>query len=123
MKLHLTQAAGQQLITGYTDTWVAVNYQRFEHSLIVMPEVLVTDWNAANFDALSAAHFEAIAAHNPEVVLLGTGQKHHFIHPKLIATLTNANIAVECMTTDAACRTYNILMSEGRKVAAALILA
>ena len=123
MKLHLTQAAGQQLITGYANGWISVNYQRFEHSIIVMPDTVLTDWPVKDFDVLSAQHFETIAAHQPEVVLLGTSASHRFIHPKLIIALTNANIAVECMTTDAACRTYNILMSEGRKVAAALILA
>lgn len=123
MKLHLTQAAGQQLITGYSESWISVNHQRFEHSIIVMPETVINDWHVADFDALSNSHFEAIAQHQPEVVLLGTGATHRFIHPKLIAALTDANIAVECMTTDAACRTYNILMSEGRKVAAALIIS
>jgi uncharacterized protein len=53
---------------------------------------------------------------------LGTGATHRFIRPHLIQALTAAHIPVECMTTDAACRTYNILMAEGRKVAAALIL-
>lgn len=122
MKLHLTQADGQQLITGYSNEWISINHQRFEHSLIVMPETVILDWLVSDFDALSAEHFSIIATHNPEVVLLGTGQKHRFIQPRLITALTKANISVECMTTDAACRTYNILMSEGRKVAAALIL-
>jgi uncharacterized protein len=56
------------------------------------------------------------------VVLLGTGEKHQFLHPKTVQNLTAQNIPLECMTTVAACRTYNILMSEGRKVAAALLI-
>ena len=122
MKLHLTQAAGNQLITGYTSEWIAVNYQRFEHSLIVLPEEVRNDWRVKDFDALTAEDFSLLLSLKPEVVLLGTGSKHRFIRPRLIAALTEQNIAVECMTTDAACRTYNILMSEGRKVAAAIIL-
>jgi len=122
MKLHLTQAAGNQLITGYTPEWISINHQRFEHSVIVLPNEVRTDWAVSNFDDLKTEDFALLLTLKPEVVLLGTGQKHRFIHPRLIAALTENNIAVECMTTDAACRTYNILMAEGRTVAAALIL-
>lgn len=122
MKLHLTQADGNQLITAREAGSVSINHQRYQKSVLVMPTVTYTDWEVSNFDALIAQHFEQISALNPEVVLLGTGDKHRFIHPKLIQTLTEKHIPVECMTTDAACRTYNILMSEGRLVAAALIL-
>lgn len=122
MKLHLTQSEGNQLITAYETGQVSINHQRYAHSVIVLPTEVIKDWRVANFDALSAQDFDLIAAKNPEVVLLGTGAKHRFIHPKLTVALTEKGIPVECMTTDAACRTYNILMSEGRSVAAALIL-
>ena len=122
MKLHLTQADGQNLITGYSEQWISVNNQRIGHSLIVAEDQLISDWEITKFEELAAADFEKIAKLKPEVVLLGTGSQHRFIHPRLIQALTEANIAVECMTTNAACRTYNILMSEGRKVVAALIL-
>ena len=122
MKLHLTQAAGNQLITGYSLTSISVNHRRFEQSIIVLPNEVITDWKVGEFDALTTENFEGLLTIKPEVVLLGTGIQHRFIHPKLIASLTQAQIPVECMTTDAACRTYNILMAEGRQVAAALIL-
>jgi len=122
MKLHLTQAAGNQLITGYSQSWISVNHYRFEQSIIVLPNEVITDWKVSAFDALKKEDFEGLLTIKPEVVLLGTGTQHRFIHPKLIASLTQAHIPVECMTTDAACRTYNILMAEGRQVAAALIL-
>lgn len=126
MKLHLTTAAGNNLITAYEildeQGWVAINGIRYSHSLIVLPDSLVEDWSAGGMDALSAQHFEKIAALKPEVVLLGTGSKHRFIHPKLTRALSDLGIGVECMDTAAACRTYNILMSEGRQVAAALIV-
>ena len=122
MKLHLTNPEGNNLITGHGQGWVQVDQSRFEHSLIVLPAHLVTDWSVANFDALTADHFAAIAALKPEIVLLGTGATHRFAHPRFWAALAEAGLGLECMDTGAACRTYNILMAEGRNVAAALIV-
>jgi uncharacterized protein len=122
MKLHLTQGAGNYLITGYGAGWVEINEKRYQHSLIVLPALLVTDWQASTFDNLAETHFERLAQLAPEVVLLGTGASHRFIHPRLSRALLDAGIGLECMHTAAACRTYNILMSEGRHVAAALII-
>lgn len=122
MKLHLTRAPGSQLITGCGDGWVEVNEQRHAHSLIVLPGLLVTDWNATAFDQLQPAHFERLAELKPELVLLGTGAAHRFVHPSLSRPLLEAGIGLECMTTPAACRTYNFLLAEGRHVAAALLL-
>jgi uncharacterized protein len=68
-----------------------------------------------------ASHFDAVLAAEPEVVLLGTGARQRFAHPRLTAALIARRIGVESMDTGAACRTYNILMTEGRKVLAALL--
>lgn len=122
MKLHLTQSAGSYLITGHGPGWVEVNETRHTQSLIVLPALLATDWQVPDFEALAEAHFEYLAGLAPEVVLLGTGLRHRFVHPRLSRALTEAGIGLECMDTAAACRTFNILMSEGRHVAAALIL-
>jgi uncharacterized protein len=122
MKLHLTQAEGQNLITGYGEGWVEINRKRYEHSLIVLPESIIEDWQVHDFEDLTIEHFQKLVALKPEVVLLGTGIKHKFIHPRLTAPLTALGISVECMDTAAACRTYNILMGEGRQVAAKLIV-
>lgn len=122
MKLHLTQAAGNQLITGYGEGWVEVSAVRYEHSLIVLPNQVITDWEVKDFDNLTAEHFERLAELKPEVVLLGTGKTHRFIHPRQTAPLTAIGVSVECMDTAAACRTYNILMAEGRHVAVGLII-
>jgi len=122
MKLHLTQAENNNLITGYGSGFVEINKQRFNQALIVMPDKLILDWSAQDFTRLNELDFIQIATLNPEVVLLGTGSNHRFAHPKLTATLSEKGISVECMTTHAACRTFNILMSEGRNVAAALLL-
>ena len=122
MKLHLTTAENNNLITAYGADYIEINKQRYTQNLIVMPEALIHDWQVINFAELSNEHFRQIADLKPEVVLLGTGSTHLFLHPKHYQNLTDSGIALECMTTAAACRTYNILMSEGRAVAAALIL-
>ena len=81
----------------------------------------VLAWAPASFDALAAADFESLLEQRPELVVLGTGDRQRFPHPRLTAALTAVRIGVEAMDTRAACRTYNILMSEGRKVVAALL--
>jgi uncharacterized protein len=122
MKLHLTTAENNNLITAYSESYIEINKQRYAQNLIVMPEAVIFDWNAENVNALSNDHFQEIIKLKPEVVLLGTGRTHLFLHPKNYQILTENGIVLECMTTAAACRTYNILMSEGRLVAAALML-
>jgi uncharacterized protein len=122
MKLHLTTAENNNLITGYSAGFVEINKQRYSVNLIVMADKLILDWPATDFASITEVHFAQIVALKPEVVLLGTGEKHQFLHPKIIQKLTENNIPLECMTTAAACRTYNILMSEGRNVAAALLI-
>lgn len=126
MKLHLTTAENNNLITAYSKSYIEINKQRYPHSLIVTPEKLMTDWHVVDFLNLTEDHIATIAnfdqGTSAEVILLGTGEKHQFLHPKIYQSLTEKGIPLECMTTAAACRTYNILMSEGRNVTAALIL-
>ena len=122
MKLHLTPSAGSNLITGHGPGWIEVNETRHTRSLIVLPALIATDWQVSEFDALGSEHFEYLAGLAPELVLLGTGPRHRFAHPRLSRALSEAGIGLECMDTAAACRTYNILMSEGRHVAAAIII-
>jgi uncharacterized protein len=127
MKLHLTHGEGQNLITAYTDEAITINHRAYLCNLIVLPDTLITDWASPSnitltLDNLTEIDFERIFTLKPEVVLLGTGKTHRFLHPKTSALLTAHGIYLECMSTAAACRTYNILMSEGRKVAAALLL-
>ena len=122
MKLHLTSASDNNLITGYGEGWVEINQVRFSSYLVVMPDTIIHDWKIADFDQLTAEHFAKLAELKPEVVLLGTGKTQRFIHPSLSRALTEASIGVECMDTAAACRTYNFLMAESRHVAALLII-
>ena len=122
MKLHLNQSVNTHYFTGYGEGYVEVNRQRHERSLVVMPDRLWTDWSGTTFEALAAADLEALAALGQEVILLGTGNLLRFPRPELMRPLIQARIGLEVMDVTAACRTYNILMSEGRKVAAALLL-
>lgn len=122
MKLHLTQASGNQLITGCGENWVEVNDVRYERSLIVLPNLLIDDWEVQHFSDLQASDLDRLVQLHPEVILLGTGAAHRFIDPCACQNLAKHGIGVECMSTIAACRTYNILMAEGRRVGAALIL-
>lgn len=122
MKLHSTPTQHYQTVTAYDDQGVEINAVRFSHSLIVLPETRPVAWPPASFDALAAEDFAQISATDPDVVILGTGKRQRFVHPKLTAILTERRIGVECMDNQAACRTYNILMGEGRKVALALII-
>lgn len=122
MKLHLAQNAGQNAFTGYGEGFVLVNQQRFERSLIVLPERIIADWEPRSLDALTEAHFSQLAALDVEIILLGTGKALRFPAPRLTAPLARARIGLEAMDSFAAARTYNILMGEGRRVAAALLL-
>lgn len=121
MKLHTTPTQHYQTVTAFDDTGVEINAVRFEHSLIVQPEAAPMAWSPRAFDALTVEDFAQIEATAPDVVILGTGLRQRFVHPRLISALTARRIGVECMDSRAACRTYNILMGEGRRVVLALI--
>ena len=122
MKLHQSDTQKYQTVTGYDQTGVEINAKRYNYSLVVLPEMAPRAWDAPTFESLTVEHFDVIGADDPDVVILGTGARQRFIHPRLTAALTLRRIGVECMDSQAACRTYNILMGEGRKVALALII-
>ena len=122
MKFHLNTAEGN-VFTGHGIDFVRLGVVEYRDNLLVTPERIVTGWAAAGFDALTEADFAAVAALEPEVALLGTGERLRFPHPRLTRALTDAGIGLEVMDTPAACRTFNILAAEGRKVAAGVLLA
>lgn len=122
MKLHASSPTRANAFTGYGEGYVLLNGTRREASVIVLPERIV-EWQVASFAALAEADFERIAELKPEVVLLGTGARLRFPHPRLTAPLARAGIGLEVMDLQAACRTYNILAAEERIVAAALVFA
>lgn len=122
MKLHLSRPASINLFTGYGPGFVLVNGERIARSVIVMPDQLIDDWSATTFDALQPGQMVRLAELAPEIVLLGTGDRIRFPRPDIMRPLIDAGFGFEVMDAQAACRTYNILVSEDRKVAAALLL-
>jgi uncharacterized protein len=122
MKLHSATSQQYQTVTAYDERGVEINAVRFEHSLWMMPESAPVRWPVPSFEALGAEHFDMIDAGQPDVVILGTGARQRFVHPRLTTALARRHVGVECMDSHAACRTYNILMGEGRKVTLALII-
>jgi uncharacterized protein len=109
-------------ITGYGAGWVAVNGEKFTSSLIISAMGARLDWNCSQFEDLQATHFDQLIELSPELVLFGSGQHLRFAKPQWLTALYARRIGVETMDTQAACRTYNFLAGEGRKVVAALLL-
>ena len=122
MKLHLEAPTSQNMFSGYGPGYVSVNGTRHERSIVVMQDRLIADWAPASVDALGAEHLAPLAALELEVILLGTGEKLRFPKPEVMRPIIDARIGFEVMDVQAAARTYNILLAEGRRVAAALLL-
>lgn len=123
MKLQLARPEGWNVFTAYGEGYVSVNAVRHRGNLVVLPYQLITDWQPVDFESLALADFEYLAALDAEIILLGTGATLRFPRPELLQPLMLARKGLEVMDNHAACRTYNVLAGEGRKVAAALILS
>jgi uncharacterized protein len=122
VKFHL-QTPASNVITGCGDGWVRVGAHEYRENVVLLPDDVITGWAPQGFEALSEQDFAGLLASRPEIVLLGSGRTQRFLHPRVLAPLTTAHIGVEVMDTRAACRTFNILVAEGRHVAAALSVA
>jgi uncharacterized protein len=122
MKFQPDTAAGVNTISRQEPGRVWVGAAAFGDSVIVPWEGPVLPWALPQFDALTPEHFERIAELAPEVVIFGSGRRLRFAHPSLLRPLIERRIGVETMDTPAACRTYNVLVSERRSVVAALLL-
>ena len=121
MKLQADRIEGQNAIARHGPDGVIVNGVEHRTSVIIPSSGEVADWPVAEFAALSEAHFEALAALAPELVIFGSGSRIRFPHPSLLKPLIARRIGVETMDNAAACRTYNVLLAEGRAVVAALL--
>jgi uncharacterized protein len=121
MKLQADRIEGQNAIARHGPGGVIVNGAEYRESVIVPWSGDVRPWQAGSFDALSAAHFEMLAALKPELVIFGSGPRIRFPKPQLMKMLIGQRIGVETMDTAAACRTYNVLLAEDRSVVAALL--
>jgi len=121
MKFHL-QTPTTNVVTGMGRGWVRVGQTEYRGNLVLLPDAVIEGFAPNGFAALTDADFASLLEHSPEMVLLGTGERQQFPHPRLLQSLTAARIGVEVMDTRAACRTFNILVAEDRRVAAALIV-
>jgi uncharacterized protein len=122
MKFSLDQIDGRLVIGGYGPGEVLVGRQRYTASLLVTPDGVRPDWGPAGLADLTPGHLGEVLAHRPELLILGTGERQQFPEPRLFVELMDAGVGYEVMDTAAACRTYNILLGEGRRVVAALLL-
>lgn len=122
MKFQPDRIDGVNVIAGYTETSITVNGQPWQQSLLLPARGPVQSWSCERFEDLTAAHFEAVAALEPELVIFGSGARLRFVRPELLRSLIERGVGIETMDTAAACRTYNILVAEGRDVVAALLL-
>jgi len=122
MKLHSSVTAGLLAITAYDAGHIAVNGRALTRSFLLTPQRLIENWPPASFDSMTEADLKAVADLDCPIVLLGTGPRQRFPAPVLLRPLIERRIGVEVMDSHAACRTYNVLMAEGREVAAALII-
>lgn len=122
MKFQPDQLPGVNVISRQQAGSVWVNAQPFGHSVLVPWQGEPRAWAPSAFDALAAAHFDALLPLEPELVIFGSGARLRFVSPMLYRSLIERRIGIETMDTAAACRTYNVLASEGRSVVAALII-
>ena len=115
-----------QSILGYGPGWVGLGHQgvaeKIEYSVVIGSRGEKLDWHCARFEDLTEVHFSQLAASEPELIIFGSGTRLRFPPPAFLRELMARRIGVETMDTLAACRTYNILAGEGRRVTAALLI-
>ena len=109
-------------VTGYDEGTILINGSPRTSSFIISLETLIEDWPPTHIDDLRVHHIQPLLQLEPELVLIGTGSRLKFPAIEHYAALIQQNIGVEIMDSAAACRTYNILLGEGRKVVAGIIL-
>jgi uncharacterized protein len=121
LKLNAERIEGTNAITRHSLEGVVINGQTFTQHVVVPWQGEVSSWAAGGFEGLCEDDFSQLLALKPELVVFGTGSRLRFAAPRLQRALINARIGVETMDTAAACRTYNVLLGEGRCVVAALL--
>ncbi len=125
VSLQLIHNPNQSIYTiqSFSPGKIEINHTIYTHSLIALPNQIITDWPPQTMDMLAAKHVDRMTQLSPEIILIGTGIQQHLIPSLLLMKLIEAKIGFEAMSTAAACRTFNLLASEGRKVAAGLIIS
>lgn len=122
MKLQSDPHSGANTITGYGDGYVEINKTPYAHAVVLSSDGAISEWPVQNFESLESKDFSQLIDLKPELIIIGTGKRQRFPKPELLKSLISAKIGFEVMDSQAACRTYNILVGEGRKVVLALIV-
>lgn len=121
MELHTDKVSGNYIQSVSLDALTVAGIL-YPGPLIVSPTRIITPWTLGPLQSLTLADFAPVLALNPEVILFGTGPLHRFFQHRLMTHILSQGVGFEVMATPAACRTYNVLMGEDRRVVAALIL-
>jgi uncharacterized protein len=122
MKLTDEKIPGLNLVTAYSPTEIRIGEKVLQRSCVITAEQVVSDFRPQTLEELTAADLDTLFALDPEIVVIGSGPRQHFPDSNLIGAVLSRGIGCEVMDTGAACRTYNVLVSEDRRVAAALFL-
>ena len=122
MKLQSDPHSGANTITGYGDGYVEINKTPYAHAVVLSSDGAISNWPPQTFADLETGHFSQLIDLKPELILIGTGSRQRFPRPELLKPLIEAKIGFEIMDSQAACRTYNILVGEGRQVLLALMV-
>lgn len=122
MKLTLENTGEANRIRSYDVGSITVNDTEVTSTLVLMPQQLHDEWGPRTVDELRTHHLDDIVAMAPELVLIGTGRRQQFPDREIMIRTIQAGLGIEVMTTEAACRTYNVLAAEGRQVAAVLFM-
>lgn len=121
MKLHAEKGSGNY-IQSVTPTGVLIGGTSYGGAVLVSADRIITDWRPRPIAELQLDDFRAALELLPEVILFGTGATHHFVTNRLVTTIMSRGVGFEVMATPAACRTYNVLVAEDRRVVAALLV-
>ncbi len=122
MQLILDSDDANYQIKAYEPGIITINDNKINHSIILTANTLISPWQPQSLSELQSKHLEAIFALQQDIVILGVGDKWQAVNPEILAAFYQRNIGIEYMDTAAACRTFNVLTSENRRVAAALLI-
>ena len=121
MQLDIDSTSSTQ-IKSYQAGTICINDTFYEDSIIITPQQVIAPWPPQSIEELTAEHLQGILQLSPELVIIGSGEKHKFLSATLLRPFIEQKIGVEIMNTPAACRTFNLLAAENRNVAAAIIV-
>lgn len=122
MKFSAADSGQGHLVNGYEPGRIVIDGKSYREGLILTPERIVGGWGPEDAAALGEEHIRALVELEPQVIVIGTGARQVFPTPDVYAVVLGCGVGVEIMDTGAACRTYNIVMAEGRRIVAGLIV-